>query len=68
MCNNTFDYSFHSDVNIFAIIPDLTEICLDVLNPIQPSCVDLLRLKQTFGGLNGYPFFRGALAVTVAYL
>ena len=68
MCNNTFDYSFHSNGNIFTIIPDLIEISLDVLNPIQPACMDPLRLKQTFDGLNGYPSFRGALAVTVAYL
>jgi uroporphyrinogen decarboxylase len=41
--------AYHSDGNISAIIPDLIEIGLDVLNPIQPACMDPARLKQTYG-------------------
>jgi len=41
--------AYHSDGNISAIIPDLIEIGLDVLNPIQPASMDPARLKQDFG-------------------
>lgn len=41
--------AYHSDGNIAAIIPDLIEIGLDVLNPIQPACMDPAKLKQAYG-------------------
>jgi uroporphyrinogen decarboxylase len=41
--------AYHSDGNIYPIIPDLIEIGLDVLNPIQPACMDPAQLKQEFG-------------------
>ena len=41
--------AYHSDGNISAIIPDLIEIGLDVLNPIQPACMDPAELKRTYG-------------------
>jgi len=41
--------AYHSDGSIYPIIPDLIEIGLDVLNPIQPASMDPLRLKQDFG-------------------
>ncbi len=41
--------AYHSDGNIQAIIPDLIEIGLDVLNPIQPACMDPAVLKQKYG-------------------
>jgi hypothetical protein len=41
--------AYHSDGNIFPIIPELIEIGLDVLNPVQPACMDPARLKQEFG-------------------
>ncbi len=41
--------AYHSDGNIYAIIPELIEIGLDVLNPIQPACIDPARLKKEFG-------------------
>jgi uroporphyrinogen decarboxylase len=41
--------AYHSDGTIYPIIPDLIEIGLDVLNPIQPASMDPLRLKQDFG-------------------
>ena len=41
----------HSDGNIYDIIPDLIEIGLDVLNPIQPRIedMDIFKLKKEFG-------------------
>ena len=41
--------AYHSDGNIYPIIPDLIEIGLDVLNPIQPRCMDPEALKKEFG-------------------
>jgi uroporphyrinogen decarboxylase len=41
--------AYHSDGNVSAIIPDLVEIGLDVLNPIQPACMDPAELKQKYG-------------------
>lgn len=41
--------AYHSDGVIYPIIPDLIEIGLDVLNPIQPASMDPVRLKREFG-------------------
>jgi uroporphyrinogen-III decarboxylase len=41
--------AYHSDGYIYPIIPDLIEIGLDVLNPVQPRCMDPAALKQEFG-------------------
>jgi len=41
--------AYHSDGDIRAIIPELIEIGLDVLNPIQPACMDSSRLKAEYG-------------------
>ena len=41
--------AYHSDGNIYPIIPELIEIGLDVLNPIQPACMDPASLKKEFG-------------------
>jgi len=41
--------AYHSDGNIYAIIPDLIEIGLDVLNPVQPASMDPSQLKKDFG-------------------
>jgi uroporphyrinogen decarboxylase len=40
---------FHSCGNIEAIIPDLIEIGVDILNPIQPETMDIFKLKREFG-------------------
>jgi len=39
----------HSDGRIAAILPDLVEIGLTVLNPVQPEVMDHQWLRQTFG-------------------
>ncbi|MEW5957414.1 MAG: uroporphyrinogen decarboxylase family protein [Chloroflexota bacterium] len=41
--------AYHSDGNILPIIPDLIEIGLDVLNPIQPRSMDPAEVKKKFG-------------------
>jgi uroporphyrinogen decarboxylase len=41
---------YHSDGNIEPIIPDLIEIGLDILNPVQPECMDPAQLKREYGG------------------
>lgn len=47
--NPALKVAYHSDGNIYPIIPDLIEIGLDVLNPVQPRCMDPARLKNEFG-------------------
>ncbi len=41
--------AYHSDGFIEPIIPDLIEIGLDVLNPVQPACMDPANLKKKYG-------------------
>jgi len=40
----------HSCGNIIAILPDLIEIGLNVLNPVQPQAMDVRLLAREFGG------------------
>ncbi|OGO79651.1 MAG: hypothetical protein A2Y21_07025 [Clostridiales bacterium GWC2_40_7] len=40
---------YHSDGNIEEIIPDLIEIGVTILNPIQPECMDAARIKKKYG-------------------
>lgn len=40
---------FHSDGSITPLIEDLIEIGVDVLNPVQPECIDLVDVKKNFG-------------------
>lgn len=47
--NQDLKIAYHSDGNILAIIPELIEVGVDVLNPIQPRCMDPERLKREFG-------------------
>lgn len=47
--NPQLKVAYHSDGNIYPIIPDLIEIGLDVLNPVQPASLDLVKLKQDYG-------------------
>jgi uroporphyrinogen decarboxylase len=41
---------FHSCGNITAIIGDLIDAGVDVLDPLQPEAVDLARVAREFGG------------------
>jgi len=40
---------YHSDGNVEAAIPELIEVGIDILNPIQPECMDPAAIKQNFG-------------------
>ena len=50
--NPALKIAYHSDGNIEPIIPELIEIGMDVLNPVQSSCpgMDPVSLKKEFGG------------------
>lgn len=41
---------FHSDGNITEILPDLIEIGFNIINPIQPECMDPEAIKREYGG------------------
>jgi uroporphyrinogen-III decarboxylase len=47
--NKNITIAYHSDGNILPIVPELIEIGIDVLNPIQPACMDPAEIKQKFG-------------------
>lgn len=47
--NPRVQVAYHSDGNILPIIPELIEIGLDVLNPIQPASMDPAELKRLYG-------------------
>jgi uroporphyrinogen decarboxylase len=40
---------YHSDGNVEAIIPELIEIGIDILNPLQPESLDPVVIKRTYG-------------------
>ena len=40
---------YHSDGNISAIIGDLIEAGVDILNPLQPECLDLDAIHKRYG-------------------
>ncbi|MBU2644667.1 hypothetical protein KKI24_08170 [bacterium] len=40
---------YHCDGNFTDLIPDLIEIGIHVINPVQPDCMDALSIKKTFG-------------------
>jgi uroporphyrinogen decarboxylase len=41
--------AYHCDGDLRTIIPELIEIGVDVLNPIQPACMDPAEIKQSYG-------------------
>jgi uroporphyrinogen decarboxylase len=47
--NPALKIAYHSDGYIEPIIPDLIEIGMDVLNPVQPACMDPAALKKKYG-------------------
>ncbi|MCL2741426.1 MAG: hypothetical protein FWE70_04865 [Oscillospiraceae bacterium] len=40
---------YHSDGDISAILPELVEMGVDILNPLQPECMDLDWVKREYG-------------------
>ncbi len=47
--NDKVKIAFHSDGYIVPIIDDLIEIGVDILNPVQPKCMDPKIIKDNFG-------------------
>jgi uroporphyrinogen decarboxylase len=41
--------SYHSDGRLTALLPDLIEIGVTAINPVQPECMDLMEIKRDFG-------------------
>ncbi len=42
-------FMFHSDGNMEPVFGDLVEIGFDLINPIQPECMDVVDIKRRFG-------------------
>jgi len=40
---------YHSDGKIWPIIPELLEIGVTILNPVQPECIDPVEVRKAFG-------------------
>jgi uroporphyrinogen decarboxylase len=40
---------YHSDGNFTRIVPDLVDIGVNVINPVQPDCMDGLTIKRELG-------------------
>ena len=38
----------HSDGNIWEVLPRLVDFGIDVLNPIEPQCMDIREVRQAF--------------------
>ncbi len=47
--NPDIKIAYHTDGNVEPIIPELIEIGLDVLNPIQPASMDPAKIKKEYG-------------------
>jgi uroporphyrinogen decarboxylase len=47
--NPSLKVAYHSDGNILPIIPELIEVGIDVLNPVQPRSMDPASLKEQYG-------------------
>jgi uroporphyrinogen decarboxylase len=43
-------YIMHSDGDLTMLMPDLIDVGIDLLQPIDPSCMDIARIKKEFGG------------------
>jgi uroporphyrinogen decarboxylase len=40
---------YHTDGDCREVIPDLIEVGVDILNPVQPECMDPVALKKQYG-------------------
>lgn len=47
--NSDLKIAYHSDGSIYSIVDELIEIGLDILNPVQPKCMDPYYLKKRYG-------------------
>ena len=42
-------FFIHSDGDVSELVPDIVELGFDVLNPLQPECVDPAQIKREWG-------------------
>ncbi len=42
-------FFYHSDGNVAALVPELIETGIDILNPVQPECMDPAAIKRQYG-------------------
>ena len=42
-------FVLHSDGNIAEVLPDIVDMGVDLLNPVQPECMDVHRIKKEYG-------------------
>ena len=47
--NPSLRVAYHSDGCIYPIIPELIEVGVDILNPVQPKSMEPARLKKEYG-------------------
>jgi len=47
--NKDIKIAFHSDGYLIPVIGDLIEVGVDILNPVQPKCMDPKEIKGKFG-------------------
>lgn len=47
--NPSIRIAYHTDGDVRAVLPELVEIGIDVLNPVQPACMDPAWIKREFG-------------------
>ena len=40
---------YHGDGNMMQVVPDIVELGIDVLNPVQPKFIDTVEVKRRFG-------------------
>jgi uroporphyrinogen decarboxylase len=40
---------YHTDGDCRQVIPELIEVGVDILNPVQPECMDPVEIKKTYG-------------------
>ena len=40
---------YHTDGDCRAVIPELIEVGVDILNPVQPECMDPVEIKKEYG-------------------
>jgi len=40
---------YHSDGDVAPLVPDLIDVGVNILNPVQPECCDAAFLKKTYG-------------------
>jgi uroporphyrinogen decarboxylase len=48
--NPSIRVKYHSDGALLPLLPDLIDIGVDIINPVQPECMDLPAIKKVYGG------------------